>query len=123
LPQAAHNLPVGGQWVGCQRPVITLMRFAPMNQLAVADSRLDWLDLGACRDEDPDLFFPIASAGPGLTQVTAAKAVCARCSVRAACLSFALEAGQDHGVWGGTSEDERRALRRSRDGQPVRLAS
>ena len=71
-----------------------------MNLPTRADKGLDWLDLGACRREDPDLFFPIASAGPGLAQVAAAKAVCARCAVREACLSFALGAGQDHGVWG-----------------------
>ncbi|MEY4023631.1 MAG: hypothetical protein RLZ23_592, partial [Actinomycetota bacterium] len=41
-----------------------------------------------------------------------AKKVCARCSVKEACLAWALESGQDAGVWGGLSEDERRALKR-----------
>ena len=53
-------------------------------------------------------------SGPGLAQLEAAKAVCARCDVRAECLSFATATVQDHGVWGGTSEEERRAARRAR---------
>ena len=74
----------------------------------------DWRELGACRPEDPELFFPIAAAGPGQAQLDQAKAVCARCQVRAECLEFAVETVQDHGVWGGTSEQERSALRRAR---------
>jgi WhiB family redox-sensing transcriptional regulator len=93
-----------------------------MNSPALAYRKLDWLELGACRDEDPDLFFPIASAGPGRAQVAAAKAVCARCAVRQACLRFALEVSQDHGVWGGMSEEERRAIRNARSNQAERLA-
>ena len=41
-----------------------------------------------------------------------AKAVCRRCDVMDTCLKWALENGQDAGVWGGLSEDERRALKR-----------
>lgn len=94
-----------------------------MNVPTIAYAGLDWLDLGACRDEDPDLFFPITSAGPGLAQVAAAKAVCARCVVREPCLRFALEARQDHGVWGGLSEEERRAIRAERRDRAERLVS
>ncbi|WP_236706559.1 WhiB family transcriptional regulator, partial [Frankia sp. ACN1ag] len=65
-----------------------------------------------CRDEDPELFFPIGTTGPAERQVEEAKAVCARCAVTADCLAWALDTGQDSGVWGGLSEDERRALRR-----------
>jgi WhiB family transcriptional regulator, redox-sensing transcriptional regulator len=74
----------------------------------------DWRLLSACRHSDPELFFPIVESGPGLVQLEAAKAVCARCDVRAECLSFATATVQDHGVWGGTSEEERRAARRAR---------
>jgi WhiB family transcriptional regulator, redox-sensing transcriptional regulator len=79
----------------------------------------DWRELSACRQEDPDLFFPLVAAGPGLVQIERAKAVCARCPVRAECLRFAMETAQDHGVWGGASEDERRALRRARNRRPA----
>ncbi len=72
---------------------------------------MDWGARAACVGEDPELFFPIGSAGPALVQLEAAKAVCERCPVVAACLSFALETGQDAGVWGGLSADERRVLR------------
>lgn len=73
---------------------------------------MDWRHRAACREEDPELFFPIGNTGPALLQIEEAKAVCRRCPVREECLQFALETGQDAGVWGGLSEDERRALKR-----------
>ncbi len=81
---------------------------------------MDWRHLAACRDEDPELFFPIGTTGPALLQIEEAKTVCRRCDVREQCLQFALETGQDAGVWGGLSEDERRALKRRRARQRAR---
>lgn len=66
----------------------------------------------ACRDEDPDLFFLIGSTGPALVQTDEAKEVCRGCPVREQCLEWAMENGQDSGVWGGLGEAERRALKR-----------
>jgi len=66
----------------------------------------------ACRDEDPELFFPVGNTGPALLQIEDAKQVCRRCEVVDACLRWALETGQDAGVWGGMSEDERRSMRK-----------
>ena len=74
----------------------------------------DWRHNAACREEDPELFFPIGTTGPALMQVEDAKAVCRACVVVDACLTWALESNQDSGVWGGMSEDERRSLRRRR---------
>ncbi|HEY7594101.1 MAG TPA: WhiB family transcriptional regulator [Actinophytocola sp.] len=74
----------------------------------------DWRHRAACRDEDPELFFPISDMGPGARQAAEAKAVCARCPVREQCLRYALDNGLDHGVFGGTTELERRKLTRSR---------
>ncbi|WP_053851826.1 WhiB family transcriptional regulator [Streptomyces sp. NRRL B-24085] len=73
---------------------------------------MSWRERAACRDVDPDLFFPIGTAGLTLVQVDEAKAVCARCPVRERCLQWALAAGQVEGIWGGTTESERRATRR-----------
>lgn len=76
--------------------------------------RRDWLADGACRDEDPELFFPITSQGPAIRQILAAKDVCARCTVRPECLRCALEDTHSYGVWGGTTEEERKRMRRAR---------
>jgi WhiB family transcriptional regulator, redox-sensing transcriptional regulator len=73
---------------------------------------MDWRHQAACLTEDPELFFPIGNTGPALVQIEEAKAVCRRCDVVDACLRWAIESGQDSGVWGGMSEDERRALKR-----------
>jgi WhiB family redox-sensing transcriptional regulator len=75
---------------------------------------VDWVHRARCRDEDPELFFPVGTTGPAAAQIAAAKAVCLRCDVRLECLEWAMATGQEAGVWGGLSEDERRALRRAR---------
>jgi WhiB family redox-sensing transcriptional regulator len=72
----------------------------------------DWRHRAVCRWEDPELFFPVGTSGPALLQIAAAKTVCRRCPVVAECLTWALDSGQDAGVWGGMGEDERRALNR-----------
>ena len=72
----------------------------------------DWRDTAACRDSEPNLFFPIGSTGPAVDQIEAAKAICAECLVRDECLAYALETNQEAGVWGGYAEDERRRLRK-----------
>jgi WhiB family transcriptional regulator, redox-sensing transcriptional regulator len=76
----------------------------------------NWMSRGACQREDPDLFFPVAANGAAPYLAAAAKAVCRTCAVCAACLSFALETGQD-GVWGGTTSEERHAMRRQESGR------
>lgn len=73
----------------------------------------DWREQAACRDTDPDLFFPVGSTGPAIEQIDSAKQVCSTCESMRACLEFALATNQESGVWGGTSEEERRRLRRS----------
>ncbi len=72
-----------------------------------------WRDRAACRDTDPDLFFPVGSTGPAVEEIKAAKALCRSCAARQECLEFALVTNQETGIWGGTSEDERRKLRSS----------
>jgi WhiB family transcriptional regulator, redox-sensing transcriptional regulator len=77
------------------------------------------MELAACQAAEPELFFPVSAAGPAVAQVLAAKAVCRACPVRAECLSYAVQTAQEHGIWGGTTEEERRLARR---GQAARLA-
>jgi len=78
-------------------------------------SAANWRSAGACLSADPDLFFPISSAGPAQKQIARAKMICAGCAVRRECLEFALTHGQTHGIWGGTTpEDRQRDRRRKR---------
>jgi WhiB family transcriptional regulator, redox-sensing transcriptional regulator len=70
--------------------------------------RDDWRERAACRTADPEWFFPVSAAGRGMEEIARAKAVCCSCRVRRECLQFALATHQAYGVWGGTSEEERR---------------
>jgi WhiB family redox-sensing transcriptional regulator len=78
----------------------------------------DWRFDASCRDVDPEIFFPV-SAKPEFARE--ALAICATCPVREQCLSWALEIGAD-GVWGGTTDEQRRDLRRGLD-VPARVAA
>jgi WhiB family redox-sensing transcriptional regulator len=69
-----------------------------------------WMRFGACQEEDPELFFPIGPPARAAAQADAAKAVCGRCAVRRECLSYALRARQEDGIWGGTTGEERWAI-------------
>uniref|UniRef100_UPI002F9194A1 WhiB family transcriptional regulator n=1 Tax=Streptomyces longwoodensis TaxID=68231 RepID=UPI002F9194A1 len=91
------------------RESIVRTSYAPSADLPV---NTNWRNRSACREEDPELFFPIGNTGPALLQIEEAKAVCRRCPVMETCLQWALEIGEDSGVWGGLSEDERRAMKR-----------
>lgn len=73
---------------------------------------MDWRSRAACLAADPELFFPVGTTALAAEQAMEAKAVCADCPVRRECLDWALVTKQDHGVWGGLDEFERRAERR-----------
>jgi WhiB family transcriptional regulator, redox-sensing transcriptional regulator len=70
----------------------------------------DWWRQAACQDADPDLFFPISASGAAAADIVLAKHVCRTCRVRLDCLDYALATRQVHGIWGGTTEDERQRL-------------
>ena len=70
-----------------------------------------WADDAACKGVDPDLFFP-EQTGPG-GDGAKAKAICATCSQVGPCLEYALVNRERYGVWGGTTERERRAIRKT----------
>lgn len=74
---------------------------------------MDWRAQALCRDDpEPERWFPVGTTGNAALQIEDAKDSCRRCDVRASCLDWALETGQDAGVWGGLTEEERRALKR-----------
>lgn len=75
----------------------------------------EWVIHAACAGVNPDLFFP--ERGDSTRE---AKAICRRCDVRKDCLDYAMRNGERFGIWGGTSERERRRLRR---GKPARSAA
>jgi WhiB family transcriptional regulator, redox-sensing transcriptional regulator len=72
----------------------------------------EWWNLAACRNAEPELFFPISATSASLPAVERAKAVCASCPVQSQCLRYALRHRQEQGIWGGMTEDERRLLSR-----------
>ena len=73
---------------------------------------LNWMAHGACRQTDPELFFPASVVtGQAARQVELARAVCAPCVVRRVCLAYAVETMAE-GIWGGTTPAERRTARR-----------
>ena len=72
-----------------------------------------WRDRAECADADPELFFTDLKYEPPpthLARVSEAKALCSRCPVTQACLTWAITMGEEYGVWGGLDERERRAL-------------
>ena len=85
----------------------------PASVIALANAEYGWRAEALCRDTDPELFFPIGTTGAALVQIEHARAVCRQCPVQTDCLDFALSTNQDSGIWGGTSEEERRKLRRA----------
>jgi WhiB family redox-sensing transcriptional regulator len=70
--------------------------------------RAEWIEQASCRGVDPELFFP--ARGSPTKEV---KAFCKDCVVREECLDYALAHNERWGIWGGTTEKERRRLRRS----------
>lgn len=75
--------------------------------MRVRDAKPEWMRDGACVGCDPDLFYPERGAS-----TKQAKAVCRGCPVRERCLQYALDGVEKFGIWGGTSERERRRMRR-----------
>lgn len=67
-----------------------------------------WSDRAACRAADPEELF---ADGVGQNK---SKVICFGCPVRTECLAHALDNRIEHGVWGGMTERERRALLRRR---------
>ena len=74
------------------------------------DSTSQWRERAACRRADPELFFPVSEAGPSRLQIWQAKQICHACPVQWMCLAWALQHSVTDGIWGGSTQGERRAL-------------
>ena len=74
-----------------------------VSHLTESDDGGRWQDQAACRGLNPDRFFPERDE-----TAAAAKAVCAVCPARAACLEHSIVHREHRGVWGGLSAGERR---------------
>lgn len=68
-----------------------------------------WIEQALCRQVGGDEWFPDQGQS-----THAVKAICRRCPVIAPCLDYALQNNEHFGVWGGTSEPERRRIRKAR---------
>ena len=79
---------------------------------------VEWQTHARCHEVDPEIFFPERGGSS-----KAARAVCNQCSVRDQCLEYALNNKEQFGIWGGTSERERRRLRRERAVRRLRAVS
>jgi WhiB family redox-sensing transcriptional regulator len=87
--------------------------------LPPVEGKPPWQAFALCSEVDPEMFFP------ELGQPSApAKKICAGCEVRTECLDYAMDNGELFGIWGGTSERERKAMRRRRRlGLPLEVAA
>jgi WhiB family redox-sensing transcriptional regulator len=97
-------------------------RTSSLARLFAVEPENDWRPEAACRGLDPELFFSsdeIVNRQERLEREAEAKAVCTRCTVRTDCLTYALDAGERYGIWGGLNAQERRALGRSRAQDPA----
>jgi WhiB family transcriptional regulator, redox-sensing transcriptional regulator len=73
-----------------------------------------WRAASACLSADPDLFFPIATGSAVTRETRMALRVCGGCQVRQECLDFAMRSPEMHGIWGGTTPEDRLRARRRR---------
>ena len=75
----------------------------------IGEERPDWMKQAACRGVDPEVFYPTTTSG-----VKRAVQYCTGCPVRVDCLLYAINIGEEWGIWGGLTERDRRRVRRGR---------
>ncbi|MER6473174.1 WhiB family transcriptional regulator [Streptomyces collinus] len=76
-------------------------------------TKSNWRHQAACVGEDPEIFFPLVDLPAPGTEASLARSVCRRCPVIIACRTWALDHGEDDGIWGATTAAQRRAIRRA----------
>ncbi|XCB31056.1 WhiB family transcriptional regulator [Arcanobacterium hippocoleae] len=75
---------------------------------AAADD-LSWMEDALCAQTDPDIFYPEKGGS-----TAPATSICQGCGVRAECLEYAIKNDIRHGIWGGTSDNDRKRISRER---------
>lgn len=94
-----------------------------MSRISPRDTRTNprpttWRDNTACTQDTADLFFASDQTATGKHNTDTAKAICHRCPSQTACLTWALDTGQEFGIYGGLTDSERRTLQRQA-AQPI----
>ena len=106
--------PAGGLTPACLRGSCTCDRGTCRSLVRLLEGLAPypaWMTHARCAGRNPGLWFPAPGDSRGHAQ--AAKRICRVCPVRAACLAWALQRRELHGIWGGLAPRERRALLRS----------
>ena len=81
--------------------------------MAISTHRTEWQLRAACRGPQAIVFFPPTTPerrDEKRFREASAKAICEGCAVRGECLDYAVAIREQHGIWGGLSETERRHL-------------
>lgn len=108
-PELAH-----GEEVEARIQQETLAMSKQVDMLARIIERPPWQERAACKGPQSELFFqPInyrERKDERIAREARAKAICATCVVRQECLNFALKNKEKYGIWGGTTEEERRRV-------------
>lgn len=78
-----------------------------MDAFFIDEEEHAWIRKAACRGMDPGIFFPQTDQ-----EAEQALAVCRICAVQEECLEYAISAKERYGIWGGTTERERRRIMR-----------
>ncbi|HVE92200.1 MAG TPA: WhiB family transcriptional regulator [Actinomycetota bacterium] len=92
----------------------------PLSQLFMSEPENDWRADAVCKGMDPEIFFSpdqFETKQDKDDREAVAKEACGRCPVREPCLDYSYKAGERYGIWGGLTEQERRALARRRSSQ------
>ena len=75
---------------------------------------MSWQERAACRNTDPEIFFPLRAKYGTDPEAQPALAFCDVCPVARLCLEYALDHHERDGIWGGATEYERRQIMRRR---------
>lgn len=88
-------------------------------------NELLWQEKAACRGPQAAVFFPppqFERKDEREEREVRAKAICGQCAVRQPCLEFAIAIREQHGIWGGLNELERKDYAAAQAAAPARSA-